>query len=379
MISIGLRNLRRDRLRMAVATSGVVFAVVLVTLEVGMLLGLVRNASLLVDESRADLWVTTVDVPTFDFALPQAQRKHYLIQAVSGVARVEEFNVAYSIWKLPSGGNANIQVVGLDLHGDLAAPLRLAEGDLRALHNQDAVIIDEGERAKLGGVNLGDWVEVVGHRAKVVGFTRGMRSFTTTPYVFASLPRSELYGWLTRDAIGRRQSTYFLVKTRSGSDLATIRAEIQRRVPDVDVFTREEFSWKTRRYWLFETGVGLGFLAAALLGLLVGGVIVSQALYAMTLERLPEFGVLKAMGASMAELAQVVLEQGMACGITGLALGIGLSLLLGAGIRCAGTSVQIPWSLVCSVSALTFLMCSAASLVSIVRLGRVEPAAVFRT
>src|SRR5260221_11294367 len=101
MMSIGWRNLKRDPWRAAIATLGVVFAVVLVTVEVGMLLGLVRNASLLIDNSRADLWISTVDVKTFDFATPIDQRKRYRIEAVPGVQHVAEFNVSYSIWKLP--------------------------------------------------------------------------------------------------------------------------------------------------------------------------------------------------------------------------------------------------------------------------------------
>jgi len=290
-----------------------------------MLLGLVRNASLLIDQSKADLWVSTVDVQTFDFATLMEQRKRYKIEAISGVVRVEEYNVSYSVWKLPSGGNANCQIIALDEKGQLAAPLNLVEGSLDALHKQDSVIVDEAERSKLGNVQLGGYVEIMERRAKVVGFTRGMRSFTTTPYIFTSLRRGENYGWLTTSGRPRekgRVSIYFLIKTKAGFDIESVRRSIIAAVPDIDVQTRAAFSWRTRQYWLFETGVGFGFLAAACLGLMVGGVIVSQALYAMIMERLPEFGVLKALGASMIEISHVVLDQGLICGGAGLVLGL---------------------------------------------------------
>jgi putative ABC transport system permease protein len=119
-------------MRAAIAILGVSFAVVLVTVEVGMLLGLVRNASLLIDDSRADLWVSTVDLKTFDFGVPFDQRKQYRIAAVPGVERVEEYNVTYSIWKLPGGGNVNIQIVASEENSALAAPLNLTEGNLEA-------------------------------------------------------------------------------------------------------------------------------------------------------------------------------------------------------------------------------------------------------
>jgi putative ABC transport system permease protein len=350
---------------------------VLVTVEVGMLLGLVRNASLLIDNSRADLWISTVDVKTFDFATPIDQRKRYRIEAVPGVEQVEEFNVSYSIWKLPGGGNANCQVIAMDDRCQLAAPLNLVAGNSEALHNQDAIIIDEGERAKLGSPQLGDTVEVFGHRAKIVGFTRDMRSFTTTPFVFCSLRRGVKYGDLLHDNSGI--SIYFLVKVKPGFDREAVRAAIAGAVPNIEVHTREGFSWRTRSYWLIETGMGLGFLAAAMLGLMVGGVIVSQTLYAMTMEKLPEFGVLKALGATMGEISRVVLEQSLLCGAVGLLIGLLISLGISTAAGAAGTSVEIPAWLVAGIVMLTAMLCTGAALVSIQRLRRVEPGMVFRT
>lgn len=381
MLSIGWYNLRRDPARMAVAVFGVVFSVVLITVEIGMLLGLVESASMLIDRSGADIWVSTVNVQTFDFATPVAQRKKYLLESIPGVDRVEEYNVSYSIWKLRSGGNANCQVVGFDPHGALAPALTLSAGNIEDLHNQDAIIIDEDERSKLEYPNVGDHVEVFGRRAQIVGFTRGMRSFTTTPYVFTSLERGQQYGWLRADeeSAGTPLSIYFLVKAAPGADVGEICRAITATVPDVDAHTREGFSWRTRSYWLLETGMGLGFLVAAFLGLAVGAVIVSQTLYTMTVEKLPEFGVLKAMGASMNELSRVVLEQGLLCGLAGLLVGLVVSGAVGWIATSAGTTVLIPWPLAAGVAVMTALLCSGAALASISRLRRLEPAAVFRT
>jgi putative ABC transport system permease protein len=125
--------------------------------------------------------------------------------------------------------------------------------------------------------------------------------------------------------------------------------------------------------------MGIGFLGAALLGLLVGGVIVSQTLYAMTLEKLPEYAVLKAMGASMSEVALVVLEQGLVCGVVGVSCGLGVSVLLVHVALHAGTIIEISLPLIFMVTLVTMILCIGAALVSVVRLYRVEPAMVFRS
>lgn len=375
MISIGWCNLKRDPARLAVAVLGVVFSVVLVTVEVGMLTGMLRNASLLIDASRAELWISSPNVKTFDFAPPFSIRKKDRIAAVTGVARVEEYSVSYSVCKLANGAEVNIQVIGFDERGELAPQLGLIEGDLADLHNQDAIVLDEADRAKLGNIQVGDTIEILSHRAKVVGFTRGMRAFTTTPYIFTSLRCSRKYAYRA-DA---DSAFYLLVKTAPGADINTVQNAIRATVADIDVHTRAEFSWQTRSYWLIQTGIGLAFLGAAFLGLLVGGAIVSQTLYAMTLEKLPEFGVLKALGATMIEIATVVLQQGFICGSAGLLLGLLISFAISAAAAQAGTSVEITPALVGLVIAITAGLCAAAALVSIHRLRRLEPAAVFRT
>ncbi len=375
MLFIGCKNLRRDPTRMWIVVFGVVFAVVLMVVEVGMLLGLVRNASLLIDQSRADIWVTKVDVKTFDFASPVDRRISHRMESVPGIERVEEFNVSYTMWRLPTGGTISVQVVGFDVHGELAPKLDLSEGDIEALHNQDAIIIDRSECAKLGHVKLGDTVEIIGHRAKVVGFTEGMKSFTTTPFVFASLRRSYKYDMITQ---GGQQAVYYLAKVAPGHDVETVRQRIEREVSGVEVHTRQSFSDKTRFYWLFETGVGLGFLVAAFLGTLVGTVIVSQTLYAMTVERLPEYGVLKAMGVNMKELTCIVLEQSLTCGLLGLLIGLVVSYGMSGVAPSIGASVVIPASLLILVAVLTVGLCAGASVFSIRRLRRLEPASIFR-
>ncbi len=382
MLSIGWRNLRKEKKRMALAVFGVVFAVVLLTVEIGMLLGLVRNASLLIDQSRADIWVSTLDVKTFDFATPLSGRKKYLIRSLPGVEKVEEYNVSYSIWKLPSGGNANVQVVGLDHRGELFAPLNMVEGRLEDLHNRDSVIIDRGEQQKLGGIKLGETVEIMNRKATVVGFTENTRSFTTTPFIFTSLRRGQNYGWLTYDggaaADAGKNAVYFLVKVAEGYDVEAVRAAIQREVPQVEAHTREAFSWRTQHYWLFETGVGMGFLGSAFMGLLVGMVIVSQTLYAITIEKMPEFGVLKALGASMGDLSRVVLEQGLICGVVGFVVGTLASVVASIILTQAGTAISVPPLMVAGVAVLTMLLCGCASMLSILRLRSLEPAMVFR-
>ena len=70
-------------------------------------------------------------------------------------------------------------------------------------------------------------------------------------------------------------------------------------------------SSRTRHYWSSRTGVGAGFFTTAVLGVIVGFVVVGQILYSGTLQYIREYGTLKAMGAKNSQVVKVILAQAM--------------------------------------------------------------------
>src|SRR5262249_18000237 len=152
-------------------------------------------------------------------------------------------------------------------------------------------------------------------RARVVGFTEGIRTFTTSPLVFTSFKNARRYANLSQN-----RTIYLLVKAAPGSDLEQVRHELQSRLKDVDVRTAHEFSLMTKIYWIFGTGAGVTVIIAAILGLLVGAVVVAQTIYAATLDHIREFGTLKAMGASNGYIYKIILQQAAVSGVIGYAV-----------------------------------------------------------
>src|SRR6185295_16707752 len=140
--------------------------------------------------------------------------------------------------------------------------------DLKA---DNTVFVDDLYRERLGITHLGQVGEINGYRARVAGFTEGIRSFTTSPFVFTSFKSAQSYVRLPED-----QTVYILVSAKKGVDLQQLKRDIRARVSDVDVHTTAEFRWMTQKYWIFTTGAGVATLIAAILGLVVGIVVVAQ-------------------------------------------------------------------------------------------------------
>jgi putative ABC transport system permease protein len=374
MPPLARRNLFRDKVRLAVTLTGIVFAVVLIVVELGLFVGFTRTTSSLIDHSGADLWVTSRHVPYVELGVPFSERKLYQVRAVPGVEDAEKIIVRWTDWKRPDGRQESVQIVGLNPDADVIRPWNLVAGSVEDLKRPDAVIMDEIYREKLGVTKLGELFEIRGHRARVVGFTHGIRSFTTSPYVFTTFKNAQDYASIVDD-----QTIFILVKVAPGADVAQVRQAILDHVKDVEVFKSAEFSRMTQFYWMFTTGAGVAVLLAAALGLIVGFVVVAQTIYATTMDHLREYGTLKAMGAANRYVYWVIVRQAAMSAVMGYVLGMIVSAFVVHASQEGGAAILLPWPMAIGMFFLTLVMCVGAALVSISKITNLDPAMVFRS
>jgi len=127
-----------------------------------------------------------------------------------------------------------------------------------------------------------------------------------------------------------------------------------------------------------RTGLGISFGAATLLGLLVGLVIVAQTLYASALDRLIEFGALKAIGAEERQLYGILLAQATTIALAGAIAGLQCVILIERSFSTAHAPIIVPWWLSVGSCALVFAICLVASLLPYLRIRKVDPVMVLQ-
>jgi putative ABC transport system permease protein len=367
------RNLFRDKIRLTVTLTGMVLALVLIVVEMGLFVGFRKEISSVLDHSHADLWVTARRVPYFDIGIFLNERKLYQVKSAAGVADAEKFILQWSRWNRLDSRQQQIEVIGFNPDAGIGGPWNVVEGRVQDVKTPDGVIVDEFYKNILGITAIGEVFEINGHRARVVGFTRGIRAFTTSPYVFTSLHSALGYAQMRAD-----QTTYIVVRITPGANPEEVRKAILERVEGVDVLTTAEFSQRTRRYWTYTTGAGLALLSGALLGLIVGFVVVAQTMYATTMDHLKEFGTLKAMGASNSYVCGVILVQAIIGGLIGYGIGMILSTLVIRFAQSAGAVILITWWIGVGTFFLNLFMCAGAALISIKKVMGIDPAMVFK-
>jgi len=374
MVSLARRNLLHDKLRFVITIAGVAFAVMLVFVQVGLFLGLLDNASVTIENIDADLWVTSRNTPNVDFAHTFPESHVQRVRSVPGVERADNLIVWFMQLSLPTGAQEGTLVYALEDFGAWNLPWNVREGRLEDLPRGDFFFLDDSATRRWGPFTVGDHREISERRLKVIGRTDAARSFTTTPIAFMDFALAQD---LSYQAL-RGKTTYVLVKLAPGADAEAVRAEIGRRLPYNDVFTKAEWAKRSRAYWVANTGIGLNMYLTVFLGVLVGVVVVALTLYTSTMEHLKEFGTVKAIGGSNADIYRILAEQSVIAAVLGFAVGAALAVAAGPGMEKAGLQLIITPGFGAVVLAGTVLLCLAASMVSFRKVAALDPALVFR-
>jgi len=375
LVSIARKNLFHDRIRFLVALAGIQFAVVLITVQIGVFLRFLSNASVLIDHTEADIWITARGLENFDFGRPFSEKKLYQARGVPGVLWAERYLLAWGTWKTPAGSQENVQMIGFNPETMVGAPWDIREGDPREVKYFNSVFYDEAETDRLGEVPVGGETEINNKRVRVVGITRGAKSFIQSAYIFTSYDNALNLSTF----VNKGTTTYVLVKVAPGYSVQDVRDHLAETLRDVDVYTSRQFSNKTRGYWLINTGAGVALLATALMGLVIGSIIVGNTIYASTTEHLKEFGTLKAIGASNWDLYKIIIEQAVWNSVVGYVTGMGASYFVIRLMQKGKLEVLLPWQVLAGVYVVTLLMCLGSSVLSIYKVTKIDPALVFKS
>ena len=373
MVSIARRNLFHDKTRLIITIVGVIFAVVLMTVQIGVYIGFVDSASQLIDNSPADLWITSKNTANFDSARPFSENKVNKVRALHDVLWVEKIAQTWGLLKLKNGATETVQIIGFNPGSGIGGPWKMKQGNPKDVKVGNSIIIDESSLRRLD-VKPGDKVEIFDTQTDIVGLSEGVRSFTTYPIAFTSYETAKRYSRLMRE----NQTTFILAKLKPGVDAEQFVEKLRGKMSGVDIYTKQEFSKKTRLYWSLQTGIGIGIGITVFLGFIVGTIIVGQTIYSSTMEHIREFGTLKAIGATNLDIYKIIFEQALINACIGYALGFMLTLITKNLYDRFRVNLILTPELIMVMFFITVFMCLLSSFISIQKVAKVDPVIVFK-
>jgi len=371
VLTLASRNLFQDRPRFIASLVGIVFSVVLVMVQIGLYFGFGRMVTTMIDHASTDLWIISSGAKCFeDLSVLNTGLRDRLL-AIDGVTAAEPVVVGFSAWMLPDGAMTPVFLVGSDVTAGGIPPWNVVDGTIRSLTEPGTVAVDRSYHDRLGVSDIGATSRIRGLPVTIEVITDGIRSFTTTPYVFTNITDARTYIGLPANF-----TSHFLLRIKPGSDVERVRQDILSNIPGVQALTPDQFREQSRSFWLFGTGAGAALFAGALLSVIVGTAIVAQTLYSSTKEHLYEFATLRAIGASNGYIYAVIICQALLNAF----IGFGIAALIGIAVvhftAKSALQIVITPGLMIELFLLTVAMCIVSAAAAIFRVIRVDPVIV---
>ncbi len=372
-----LRILIRERRRYLPAALAITFSTVLVWIQTGLLLGFIESVTRQLDRTPADLWVGSRDLPALGYSHPIEEQYYARLASQPEVEQVGPYVYGLTMWHRADGKLEQCFVCSTPLQeGAVGVLADLSPGQRSLLTRPGTVALYDPDRKLLGLANgVGTVGEINGHRVEVVAILHGpSKAMGLMPGLICSLRTAR---WLL-PALQPDEVTFLIARCRHPQQADVVARRLQSAYPEIAVFTRAELTARTRTYWLTKTRAGIALAVPAMLGLLVGGVILSQTFYSAAMASWRELAVLRRLGVPQRRMQAMLLIQALAVAFVGLALAVPVTVGLNALRARVNVQALLPPEMILALDVLLVAVAILADLVALRALHRIEPANLLR-
>jgi putative ABC transport system permease protein len=378
---LGWKQLRHKPLRLLVAVAGIAFAVLLIMMQLGFRAALFESTLRFHERFQYDIALFSPDSVFIVRPAAFSIRRLYQAHGHAAVADVSPVYIFPAVWKNPWGTDRRaIQSMGVDPTKDQFDTPGFSEG-LALLTQQDVVLFDAASRPEFGDVrarfDAGGPIttEINNRTVKVVGLVEIGPSFGIDGTVMTSIDNwLRLFPDRPRDEI-----QLGLIRLVPGADPVAVRDELRATLPkDVEILTKADFVARERTYWNGATPIGFVFAFGAIMGLVVGMIIVYQILFADVSEHLHEYATLRAIGYGNGFVSGIVMQQAAILAVLGFVPGAAAAAYL---YKVAAGATRLPLHMTLerglTVFGLMLLVCVVSGFLALRKVRKLDPAEVF--
>lgn len=381
-IPLAWKQLTKKRGRMVVAIAGIAFADVLMFLQMGFRSALFNGAVQFHNVLDGDIFLVSDRYKSIISLDRFTERRLYQAAGYTGIQSVSSVYLDYVKWKNPENKQIwNLFAIGINPENrTVTLPTVLAAID--QLKQPDTILFDAGARSEFGRIpqlfeQQGSVITEVEHRQmEVIGLFKLGTSFGVNGHMITSdLNFLRLFGQRRQ----RRLIDIGVIKLKPEANADQVLQNLREGLAnDVRIMSKQEFMEREKSFWNTSTPVGYVFDLGAVIGFIVGAVIVYQILYSDVSDHLPEYATLKAIGFKDGYLLSVVFQEALILAIIGFIPGFAISWGF---YQVTRQATLLPMAMTIAralfVLGLTALMCSISAAISVRKLRAADPADIF--
>jgi putative ABC transport system permease protein len=377
MLQLAWKFIKFDRAKSIGIITAIVISIFLIGQQVGLLLylmGLMGNLSGNANVSDSDIWVIESQTKNVNTLNKIDQRYVQQLRSIPGVEQSYAVIIGSGEARFLDGNTAGVTLIGSDAPLFIIGPneKKIAEGNINDLNLPEAVSA-EYYNAKSWKVNLflNKPIEINGKAASIKLITKSAQAFGGN-YMYTSLANARYYGNISPDKV----SLISLRLNENASKDSTI-AIINKLYPNLKAWDVKKLKDSTIKEVLVSSNMGMSFATLVIFAMVSGFFIIGLTLYSSALDRVKDYGTLKAIGATNFYVNRLLVAQAFLYAMIGFAIAFVLLLGFAQGVKGSGLNIDFNIGFVSFLLGVTLFISIGGSLFAVRKISKLEPASVF--
>ncbi|MFD2556230.1 ABC transporter permease [Sphingobacterium tabacisoli] len=377
MLKVAFKFIKYDRAKSIGIITAVVISIFLIGQQLSLLfflMGLMGNLVGNAPVGDHELWIIEGQSKNINAVNRLDQR---LVQQIGSLKGVE---AAYPVVLAPAqatfldGKTASITLVGAAAPGFVMGPNKekIAEGAIGSLINPNTVSAEiYSEKSWNTQLSVDKPIEINGKVARISVLTKGAQAFG------ASLMYTTLENARSLASLSPSDINLIIAKLDPKVDKNAVLTDVEQLFPQLRAWDARKLQQSTVREILITSNMGMSFGTLVLFAMISGFFIIGLTLYSSALDRIKDYGTLKAIGASNAYVNKLIVAQAFLYAVIGYALAMLLLLGFKFGVRNSGLIINISFGFSLFLLGITLLISIGGSLFAVRKVNKLEPASVF--
>ncbi len=374
MLRTAIKFIFYDKPKSFGALAGVIISIFLIGQNVGIFSFLTNAMASIVTANKQYIWVVDGKTTNVNALAAVDMRVGRELGSFPGVKKVAPVVITIGAAKFVNGKASSVTLVGSQAPDFIGGPWNLFQGTKEDMLREGAIVTDYFDRKALGDALIGEYFELNGKKVFIAANTKGVRGFGGPVYTFTTIERAR---YITN--MPNTKASAFLVEYDPAYKKEDVINAINARLHGVKAWDSEEFAASSITTVLKSSGIAISFGTIIVFAFISGLVIIGLTLYSAAIDRIKDYGTLKAIGATNGYIVRLIMTQAGLFGLTGFIIGSGLLELFRMGIANAGTLFTYSLTVRLVFFAVTMFISLGGSLFAIKRITSLEPAQVFRT
>ena len=370
-----LRFIKYDKAKSIGVTSGILISTFLIGQQLGILDYLMALMAAPIDNAKAQIWVADSRTRDANQLAVIDIKKLREVRSVSGVKEAFPLVVSVASATVDKGRTSSITLIGIESpHFNGGPPSdKIIEGKLENLQMDGAICADFfDEKVFEVPIKVGTQMEINGKKAIVAVQTKGVRGFGFG-FMYTTIERARYYSNLSANDLNA-----ILVNVNEGADVDEVVSNINASVYGVKAYKTEDLRSSTISTVIGTTGIASSTGTLIIFALIAGFFIIGLTMYSSALDRIKDYGTLKAIGASNGYIRKLILIQAVLFAVIGYILAYVLLQGFKAGVEGTGLLVNYRPDVLVGIFVVIVAISVIAATFALRRIKGVEPASVFR-